>query len=63
MQKQPITAIAIPSEAEMLQIAQLAQAQHLHFITNGTHSALCSIIPKGWHLHSVSVKNQAQVAA
>lgn len=38
----------VPNYAELLEMAQLAQARHLHLITNGKRSVLCSIIPPGW---------------
>lgn len=53
----------VPSEAELLQIMQQANARHLHLITDGKQSRLCSIIPPGWRLHRVSFKPAQQVAA
>lgn len=47
---------AIPSHAELLAIAQSAAARHLHLITDGQRSVLCSIIPPGWRLMRVVVK-------
>lgn len=38
----------IDDESELLAISKLAQAKHLHLITNGKRSVLCSIIPPGW---------------
>ena len=54
---------SIPSNAELLAIAQSAAARHLHLITNGRRSVLCSIIPPGWKLMPVMQKHsQARVA-
>lgn len=38
----------IDDESELLAISKMAQAKHLHLITNGKRSVLCSIIPPGW---------------
>ena len=46
----------INDDAELLAIAKLAQAKHLHLITNGTRSVLCSIIPHGWKVMRVLEK-------
>lgn len=47
---------SVPSHAELLEMAQLAQARHLHLITNGKRSVLCSIIPPGWKVMPVMQK-------
>lgn len=52
----------IPDEAELLQIAQLAQAQHLYLITNGKRSVLSPTILPGWRLHNAGIRPQ-QVTA
>lgn len=54
---------SVPSEAALLQIMQQAKARHLHLITDGKQSRLCSIIPPGWKRHNVSFKQAQQVAA
>lgn len=54
--------ILVPDEAELLQIAQLAQAQHLYLITNGKRSVLSPSILPGWRLHNAGIKPQ-RVAA
>lgn len=41
--------IYVPDEANLLAISQVGQAQGLHLISNGKRSALCSVIPTGWH--------------
>ena len=46
----------VPNHAELLAIAQNANARHLHLITNGKRSVLCSIIPKGWRAMAVKQK-------
>lgn len=53
----------VPGEAQMLDILQHAQARHLHMITNGRETRLCSFIPEGWKSHCVSIKKPPQVAA
>ncbi len=52
----------IPSHAELLAIAQSAAARHLHLITNGKRSVLCSIIPPGWRLMPIMLKPQNEAA-
>ncbi len=58
-----ITMASVPDEAELLKIHATAAAAHLHLITNGTRSALCSIIPPGWRLMRVAVKSTSPKAA
>lgn len=48
----------IPDEAELLEVARQAHAQHLHLITNGRRSALSPVIPPGWTRISVTCKPQ-----
>jgi hypothetical protein len=50
---------SIPNEAALLEIAQLAAARHLHLITNGKRSVLCSVVPSGWQLMPVMIKKAA----
>ncbi len=38
----------VNEDAQLFDIARMAQAKHLHLVTNGKRSALCSIIPHGW---------------
>lgn len=42
--------IIVPDEAEILDIAQMAQAGHLHLVSDGKQSLLSPIVPKGWKL-------------
>jgi len=59
--------IIVPDEAQMMEIAQLAQTQHLHLISDGKHSVLSPIVPKGWTLlqdyRSRKAQQLLQVAA
>ena len=58
-----ITFESIPNDAELLAISKLAAARHLHLITNGKRSVLCSIIPSGWQLMPVMHKHTQTKAA
>lgn len=49
----------VPDHAQLLEISKQANAQHLHFITRGNQAALCSIVPPGWTIVRVSVKQAA----
>jgi len=51
-----ITFESIPNESELLDVAQQANARHLHLITNGKRSVLCSIVPVGWKVMPVMRK-------
>lgn len=53
-----ITLESVPSHAELLEIAKLAQAKHLNLITNGKRSVLCSIVPSGWKVMRVMQKQE-----
>lgn len=59
--------VIVPDEAEVLEIARLAQAQHLHLITDGQRSVLSPIVPDGWRMqldcNSRKAQQLAQVAA
>lgn len=54
-----ITVIRHPEEAELLDIARVARASHLHLITNGRESVLSPWIPPGWFPLAVRVKESA----
>lgn len=64
---QTTLAVIVPDEAEVLEIARMAQAQHLHLITNGQRSVLSPIVPAGWRIqldcNSRKAQQLAQVAA
>lgn len=48
----------VPDEAELLDVARQAHAQHLHLITNGRRAALSPVVPPGWTRISVHRKTQ-----
>lgn len=48
----------VPDEAELLQAAQLAHAQHLHLITDGKRTVLSPIKLPGYREVIVKVKPQ-----
>jgi hypothetical protein len=52
--------IIVPDEAEMMEIANLAQARHLHLISNGERSVLSPIVPRGWKLQMDYRSRKAQ---
>ncbi|WP_137719332.1 hypothetical protein [Methylobacillus flagellatus] len=52
--------ILLPEEAELLAAAKLAQAQHLHLISNGQRAVLSPTIPAGWHRVCVTSKEVAR---
>lgn len=53
----------VPSEARLLDILQSAHARHLHLITNGRETRICSFVPEGWKLHCATYKQPQQAAA
>lgn len=59
--------VIVPDEAQVLEIARMAQAQHLHLITNGQRSVLSPIVPDGWRMqldcNSRKARQLAQVSA
>lgn len=55
----PTVAIRLPEEAELLQVAEMAAASHLHLITDGREVKLSPEIPPGWHRLAVRVKDAA----
>lgn len=52
----------VPDEAQLLDIMKLAAASHLHLISNGKVSRLCSIVPAGWHKITAMVKPLPEAA-
>ena len=47
----------VPDDALLFDVAQQAQAKHLHLISNGIRFALSPIIPTGWHAMPVADKS------
>lgn len=52
----PIITYIVPDEATLLDVAEQAEAQHLHIISNGKRTALSTIVPDGWHRLVVKVR-------
>lgn len=46
----------VPDEATLLDVAELAGAEHLHIITNGKRTVLSPVIPKGWNRLIVKIR-------
>ena len=53
----PATIAHVPDTATLFDIAQHAQAKHLHLIHKGDRFALCSVIPSGWQRFAVADKS------
>lgn len=49
----------IPSTAQVIDIARLACARHLHIITDGHRTVLSPEIPPGWYKIGVKIKPAA----
>lgn len=51
----------IPSETQVIEIARMANAQHLRIITDGKQTVLCPAnhIPPGWYKLGVKLKQAA----
>lgn len=48
-----------PEEAELLAVAQQAEASHLHLVTDGQRTFLTPIVLPGWQKLAVRVKDAA----
>lgn len=53
--------IIIPNNATVIAAAQLANAQHLHLLTDGTSTVLSPSVMPGWH--KIAVKHKQERAA
>lgn len=53
-----ISAVIIPDDATVLEIARQASASGLHIISNGQRTVLSPVVPPGWDkLSAVKSKN------
>lgn len=57
----PVIATITPDTDTVLQIAQQANARHLHIITDGRRTVLSPEVPPGWY--KIVVKHKPQRAA
>ncbi len=53
-----VTAVRVPDEAEILQIAQ-SLPPGLMLVSNGRQSVIAPHVPAGWHRINVNVKEPA----
>lgn len=53
-----IAAVIVPSDTEVAEAARLAEASHLHLITDGRRTVLSPVVPPGWLRVGVNVKPQ-----
>jgi hypothetical protein len=58
-----ITAILVPDDATVLDLAAQARAAGMHLITNGRRAAIVRDIPAGWHRLAVHVKHSPSEVA
>ncbi len=54
-----ITAIRVPEEAELLEVATEAAARGMYLVTDGRRTVLSPIVMPGWHRLGVSIKDAA----
>lgn len=52
--------IIVPDETELLSAAQMAEAKHLHLITDGHHTVLSPLVLPGYRKVIVKVKPQPE---
>ena len=53
----------IPADTEVIEAARLADAAHLHLITDGCRTCLSPVVPQGWTRLGVHVRTTEPVAA
>jgi hypothetical protein len=53
----------IHADTEVIEAARLADAAHLHLITDGCRTCLSPVVPQGWTRLGVHVRTGEKVAA
>lgn len=54
-----ITAIRVPEESELLEVARLASTRGMYLVTDGTQTVISPVVLPGWHRLGVTVKEAA----